>query len=222
VKKESIDQRLVVACREGDSEGVLGLIGQGADPNVIDKRDGSPILSFGIYLLSEEAILSIINAGADITRTYGDDWTFLHTAAKDGRSVNLVRRLLSEGIDANVLSKFKHTPALLSLNKPSSIILSVLFDAGATLKDFKREFELPLYCAMVDDYYPDRARGNPDIEREKLLCARILIDQGEDIGSLLKWGYEDEYIQLKTYIEKEAIVRSIKKITALDDEALGI
>ena len=87
---------LAAALRAGNAELSTLLLDHGADPNATDRR-GQPALAAAVHVEDIALFDRLVASGADISR-FGQE--ALYEAANVGR-VDIVRRLLGEGVDPN-------------------------------------------------------------------------------------------------------------------------
>ena len=119
-----------------DREVIKTLITAGQDPN-LQVEDGFPLLHFAVVLSSLEGVLELLASGVDpdvkmnSERVTAHGYTPLHTAARNGVSLDVMRALIAEGADVNAVTDFGLTPLMIAVINRNNESVRALINAGA-------------------------------------------------------------------------------------------
>ena len=155
----------------------------------------------------------LIDAGADPNAKDNDNWTPLHSAAKNNQNPAIVQVLIDVGADIEARTEFKSTPLHHAAEyNENSDILKVLIDAGADLNVQDTNNNTPLHHAAN--------KKNP-------ARIKILVDAGANVNAqgfggdlpldeVMRWGSSEEKRLLsapaRCWSEKKKRVRERKRL----------
>jgi len=156
------------------------------------------------------AVLSTIDAGADVDATLGDGSTALHWAV-EMEAFEIVEALLQAGADPTAATRNGVTPLALAAHAGNDAIIARLLDAGADPNERSEEGQTALMLAARN--------GKPD-------AVRLLIERGADVNAVepfrqqtaLMWAAGEgnaEAIHLLVDHGAELDARSVGGFTAL-------
>lgn len=150
--RAAASQKLLAASLEGDHDGIVAALRQGADPNAIDD-DGDPPLTLIAYpslFGKEQAIVKALTAaGARVDLRNNSGATPLMRAAAQGRD-SLVRVLLEAGADPNALDSDGWSPLMYASYNRESFSARSLIDAGAKVDVRDERGWTPLLLALSE------------------------------------------------------------------------
>lgn len=110
------------------------LLEYGANPN--RRSDiGTTALVWAVEAQSEEAVMHLLDAGANPDVLCGDDFPALSRAVRTSRGTigvpGIVRLLLDHGADPNIRDKYGQTPLCIAVEESLKHVANDLLDAGA-------------------------------------------------------------------------------------------
>ena len=117
------------AAEQGDATGVKTLLDQGADVNVADYWDNTPLME-AVKNGSTETVRLLLERGADVNAANSDGWTSLIWAAAKGNR-ETVRLLLDSGADVKARNSSGWTPLLSAAQRGSTETVRLLLERGA-------------------------------------------------------------------------------------------
>jgi len=133
----SKNQQLLNAIKSKDSVTVQQLIHKGANVNIKNHLDTTPLI-FSIVANSPEVAQELIKAGADINaRSNNGGYTPLMCAAFLGHE-DLVKSLLAMGANINSVDDINDTAIIWALLGNNGRIADILLDAGANRNDITK------------------------------------------------------------------------------------
>jgi ankyrin repeat protein len=115
---KDLNKKLISAIYQGKERKVQRLLKKGADTNFKDE-DGRPPLMLAILAeyASPKVVRLLIENGADVnTKDFGQKWSALHFAARDGRR-EIVQILLGSGAEVDSQNIFGNTPLMEALHR---------------------------------------------------------------------------------------------------------
>ncbi len=107
---DNVVDRFFLSIMEGDIETVKGFLDAGMSPNVKRPRLGHSPLFSAITAGHDDMALMLIKRGADVNFTDNSRSTPLMWAARNCRSIRLVKALVNAGADVNAKAKGGNTP----------------------------------------------------------------------------------------------------------------
>ena len=125
----ALDRALVEAAQERDVDGVVELLGDGADVNAVVPGDGTPLLVAARE--GDRALVRLLlDRGADANIGVIGDGNPLIMAAREGHP-EIVRALLGRGADANAAFRGDGSALIMAAREGHLDIVTMLLDAGA-------------------------------------------------------------------------------------------
>ncbi|QJT94622.1 ankyrin repeat domain-containing protein [Wolbachia endosymbiont of Diaphorina citri] len=214
-----------MAIEKGNEKIVEALLNKGADVNLRDKSESTPL-----HLAIEKGNENIVNAllaaqGIDVNLRDKSKSTPLHLAIEKGNE-NIVNALLAaQGIDVNLRDKSKSTPLHLAIEKGNENIVNALLAAqGIDVNLRDKSEQTPLYLAAEkgkigiveailakgpnDIDLPDKLLGRTPLyvaaDKSHHKIVRALLKAGAD--PLVKGRYNKNLAEMAT---EDAIMRGI-------------
>ncbi len=123
----SKNKRLLRAAEAGDAGSVSALLGKGANPEIRNDNNDTP-LAIAAEKGHYEVVAALLAVGADVNAQNKNCSTALHSAAANEHS-QVVRVLLEHGPDLNICSHDGFTALHLAVAEPE--IIKRLLEAGA-------------------------------------------------------------------------------------------
>ena len=120
---------LSLAARMGCLNAVDALLKAGADPEVWDSDDETPLIT-SIRAEKKEVAIHLLDAGCEARSWASDGRSALHLAAKQGNAA-LVRKLLEHGAEVGVKDRSGFPPLVAAVSSKSLETVQVLLQAGA-------------------------------------------------------------------------------------------
>ena len=151
-------------------EVIQAIIDHGADLNATDKEHKTALLSACVSK-HEHAINIRLNAGSYLNiadNTFGD--TCLHTAVREGCSIEVVQVMIDHGADVNATNKAHETALLLACVKENEHAINVLLNAGTDPN-------------IADDTDGDTCLHVAVIQRCSIEVVQAMIDHGADVNA---------------------------------------
>jgi beta-lactamase regulating signal transducer with metallopeptidase domain len=131
-RARSLDRALYEAARRGDTDEVLDLLGQGANPNASLPGDGSPLI--GAVRSGKSALVALLlDRGASPDLGVPGDGTALIAAAAAGR-LEIVELLLERGAGPDVGVRGDGSPLIAAARSGRSEVVTRLLDRGADIE----------------------------------------------------------------------------------------
>ncbi|XP_041351820.1 serine/threonine-protein phosphatase 6 regulatory ankyrin repeat subunit B-like [Gigantopelta aegis] len=146
------------------SEMVEYLLSQGADPNVYNDENDSP-LHFAVNTDSLDTVKALVKHGANLNTVNEGGKTPLHNAAEN-KSLKMVRYLVEHGSELNVTDEISMTPFDLAVSQNTPDVALYL------LKEGKNDINIKNY------FYLHLAVGKDCLE-----FVRVLIEMGFNVNS---------------------------------------
>ena len=141
-----LNEGLFQASTIGDVAEIKSLVARGANVNLADEDDWTPL-----QLASQngcvEAIKALIEAEANVNLADKDGWTTLHLASQSGHS-EVVKLLVEIGLDVNALNRYDRTPLHLASRIGYSEVVEFLIENKADFNIADKDGETPLYHAF--------------------------------------------------------------------------
>ena len=109
---------------------VLSIISHGADVNATNKCNQTSLLS-ACAKGNIDAIIALVNAGADPNIPDADGDTCLHNAVGKSCSKYVPQTIISHGADVNATNKNNVTSLMLACEKGNKYTINLLLNAGA-------------------------------------------------------------------------------------------
>lgn len=177
-----LDCRLVQACREGNLESVISLMGQGArnKDSAIAHVPQMPLNSacrFGHF----DVVRHLVENDADI----GTESALYLVHALEGGFAEIVNYLIENKVDSNALDGQPLRTAVLQEN-PEMVKLLLTAGADPNLGD---DVAHALHLAA----YP----GEPNSLSNRLEIVGLLIDGGSEIEGIAAWEWNEEHIEIR-------------------------
>ena len=133
------------AVRTGDSSAVQQLLDAGADPNILDPWNVSPLNRACNSRSSATCVEVLARAGADFTLRDDDGFVPLHTAAAAGQSNNILSLCIANGLTVNdVGRRHQDTPLARAAMKDQDDACKFLLRQGAQIDSEDWEGDTPL------------------------------------------------------------------------------
>ena len=164
---------LHIAVRQGCStEVVQAIIDHGADVNATNNENQTALQMACIYK-HEGAINVLLNTNADlnITDTYGE--TCLHTAVRQGCSIEVVQAIIDHGADVNATNKNNKTALMKGCYNKHEGAINVLLNASADLN-------------ITDGTYGDTCLHKAVRQGCSTEVVQAIIDHGADVNATNK------------------------------------
>lgn len=145
-----LDGELLEASSEGNEWEIRRLLGQGADKNVVDKNQKTPLI-FACLSGNLASVRALLQAGADLKKV--DDYMSspLHVAAELG-FVDIVDVLIRFGSDKNSGNMSDSTPLLLAAGKGRDAVCELLIRSGADVDRRNSKGRSALDCAIFGQH----------------------------------------------------------------------
>jgi ankyrin repeat protein len=115
--------------------------------------------------------IAVLNEKPDVTAAEPDGTTALHWAARHD-DLELAKRLLAHGANAQARNRYGVTPLYLAAQNGSTGMLELLLDAGADANEVGNQGETVLMTAS--------RTGNPE-------AVRLLLERGADVSARENW-----------------------------------
>lgn len=155
--KEDVDE-LLVAARRGDLQAIDAAIARGANLEVMDGRELTPLMRAALYG-HPAAIARLAKAGAKL-EAMAEGQTALHKAANENQ-VEVIRALIAAGANVNARpDPSANTPLYVAVGNHAVQAVAALVDGGADANAGPDNDTTPLGLAIV--------RGHLAITRELL------------------------------------------------------
>jgi hypothetical protein len=119
-----IDQELRLAARENNLPEISRLLSVGADVNVKDDLDWTP-LHWASLKGHVQVVKELLEHGADVDAKNNRDWTPLHFACLKGQ-LPIVKALLSDGADILATNHFEKNPVYYAVSRRHSAVIKYL------------------------------------------------------------------------------------------------
>ncbi|RYP90107.1 hypothetical protein DL770_003799 [Monosporascus sp. CRB-9-2] len=130
---------LYVACQSGNDDVVETLLYHGADPNLWADGMSSPLHAAAEHYPGAEYLAicrMLVAAGAEMNHKRFDGWTPMHLAVDLG-CAPLVKLLLLQGANPNIVNNEGNTPLQMALRTGDRVVLRVMVDhEGDNVIDF--------------------------------------------------------------------------------------
>lgn len=208
---------LLRAVQHGDYAAVERMLNKGADVNLMQRGEGTPLtiaIASGHFNIAE----LLMEKGADANLGTDADGYPLWMAARKG-NVKLVRRLIRQGADVN--TKFPGDgSALIQAAKTGNLeMVSVLVDLNADVNMFVKGDGNPLIMAskrgsldVVKFLVKNGATVNAEVlgdetplinasEQGHLAVVKFLVEQGADVNKVCKEEIRDGSIRVRTALQ---------------------
>jgi ankyrin repeat protein len=152
------------AAENGEAEEVHSLITDGADINVKNNLDMSP-LHYAVLGEHTETTTVLIKQGADINVKNNYGYTPLHYAAQKGHTA-IVESLINAGAEKDAKNNYGYTPLHYAAQKGHTAIVQALIERNADIDAKDKHGKTPLHLAALKGH---------------TATALALIDAGADI-----------------------------------------
>lgn len=162
--ESELKKALLDAAQSGDLPTAETCISRGADADVRDERNNTPLI-IGSRQGHAKVVALLLGKGADVNATNHDRSTALIEAAENGRD-EVVKLLLEAGADAHFKDGEGRTALAVAALKGHAKVVLRLLDEGADVKARTASGETPLILAC--------RTGHIEI-------AKILVDWGADV-----------------------------------------
>ena len=175
------------ASKRGDLKVVEALLSKGAEIDVEDRNQCTPLLWAAIRE-HNDILLLLINCGADVNKIAYRERAALHYASERG-DLEAVEALLSKGAEIDVKDKDHCTPLLLAAGRGHSDILLHLIDHGADVdkKDGRKRTALH-YASKRGDLKVVEALLSKGAEidvKDEDCCTPLLLAAGRGHSDIL-------------------------------------
>jgi len=143
---QSLNAQLLNAATYGDTETVLALIENGANPNATNERGNTPLYT-AIRENKLDIALALIHAGANIhaTNQYGD--TPLYMAIRENK-LDIALALIHAGANIHATNNLGYTPLHTAIRENKLDIALALIHAGANIHATNQYGDTPLHTAI--------------------------------------------------------------------------
>lgn len=186
---------LLKSVESGNQEAVRLFLSSGADLEVRDERNWTPLM-IAAFNGNEELALLLIQCGAKVTAHDKNGYTSLHWAAFNGFS-NVVKALLQKGADPNKMSDFGWTALMQAATRGHLLACAYLIAAGADTNLTTTDGWSALHKAANN--------GHTEI-------VRLLLDKGAN--PLAQYGDGSTPISLAVKAGHSGIVNLLNKVSA--------
>ena len=129
---------------------LLSLINNGADVNIIDDEQNTP-LHIAFQRDNIEIIMALLDRGADVNIIDDEQNTPLHLACKKG-NIELVNKIINKGVDINASNGNQYTPLHLACKNGNVELVNKLIDKGADVNAEDAFGEIPFHYIDLNDY----------------------------------------------------------------------
>ena len=184
----------------------------GADPNVPDKYQRTPLDLAAIFNKNPAVITTLLKAGANPNVRANSQRSPLHYAAGHNKNPAVITTLLKAGIDPNVRDKYQLTPLHWAalLNENPAVIITALLKAGANPNalgsSLATRLTTPLHLAAARNPAAItallKAGANPNARNEKGKTPLQLAAEKKDPA--LMAAFTDEAVAALAQKEKRA------------------
>lgn len=193
------------------------LLSQGANPNLKDMYEATPLMITCMSARSEPMIKLLVESGADVNAKNMYNWTPLHFCADGGTGESFVRNiklLLDKGADINALTDTGETPLLKAVHFPSNLeIVTLLLKRGADVnrQSYPDSFGYaPLHDAAIYSSHD---------------MVKLLLDNGANVNAQAtgKLDKGDTVLHRAAYVGDESLAKLLlsKGADPLIKNALG-
>lgn len=158
---------LMAACYKGLLWLVEATLDAGADPNISNCKDLTPLL-ISSPARNWPIVRKLVEAGADTGATDAHGWTALHYAAHEGEN-DVVALLIEKGASLNAVSQERGAPLAIACEEKRWHVAQRLIEAGADPRFVGRSGKPPLILACKE---------------EKWHIVRLLVEVGADLRSV--------------------------------------
>jgi ankyrin repeat protein len=154
--EETLNDRLLDACRNNNLAAAADVLREGANPNLATTIDGSFALGFACANANPHLVALLLRAGADPNQSADSGYTALHYAAiVGGDNQALILMLLASGADANTKSLAGEKPSDLTHKQDTG------FGTLETAAKWPLSSQLPL-TSTTHRLRASKQRGDPE------------------------------------------------------------
>lgn len=164
-------QQLIEAVKAGAESIVKKLIAAGADVNVVDTDEETP-LTWSLWKRYPGITTILIDAGADVNITNKRGWSTLHQAAQNADWA-LVELLVRFHANINAVNNLGITPLNRAVYSGEADLVRFFVEHGADTNIADNKGETPLHLAAYNGWLP---------------IIQILIEAGADINAVDRTG----------------------------------
>ncbi len=129
---------------------LLSLINNGADVNIIDDEQNTP-LQIAFQRDNIEIIMALLDRGADVNVSDKEGNTPLHLACEKG-NIELVNKIINKGADINTSNGNQYTPLHLACKNGNVELVNKLINKGADVNAEDAFGEIPFHYIDLNDY----------------------------------------------------------------------
>jgi ankyrin repeat protein len=186
VQNQQLNEKLIQAMEDRNIPSVRNLLRSGANVNVKDDEDKTPLhsacWSHGDGHGPVELVKELVSAGADIEAKDNGGWTPLHYASFYG-NLEISKMLVSAGADISAVNNSGNRPMDEALRGEESDVFKYLMK-GFYAPIFEHEGRLPLHALLEDESLRESDALNLNLIDTDDLLEIIAFLVGKNPGSL--------------------------------------
>jgi ankyrin repeat protein len=110
------------------------LIENGADVNLLNNYDSSPLMLACGISENLELIKLLIQSGSNINQQNKDGWTALMIAIRHNKDISMIKLLIEQGSDINIINNYQCSSLMIACRNSNSLeLIKLLIDAGSNV-----------------------------------------------------------------------------------------
>ena len=172
-KSESLDEQIITAAQEGQTDKVIYLLKNGANANATDRKGSTPLIISALNG-DVDTVKVLLAKGADVNAVRYRNISSLMNASHNG-DIDTVSTLLTSGADVNAANRRGETSLFYAVNMENRV-LGNSFELSKLLISSGADIYRTVNNQKIIDMYPEQVRD----EMISIFNKRKSVKKGKD------------------------------------------